>query len=61
MKVFFTKDNKVVQRETTELDIWTKRYTIRIRISGVVIVRHARPKKHKPEMVVYDESLNLTG
>lgn len=61
MRVFFTKDQKVVQRETDSLDIWTKRYSIRIRISGVTVIRNARPKKDKPARTVFNEFLNLTG
>lgn len=60
MKVFFWKNGKVVHRETDAIDIWTKRYTIRIRISGIVISRNARPKKSLPAREIYNENLNFT-
>lgn len=60
MKAFFDKQGKIVHRETDAIDIWTKRYSIRIRISGVRIIRHARPKKGLPEETIYDQHLKLT-
>ena len=60
MKVFFTKQGKVVNRETDALDIWSKRYIVRIRISGVTIIRNAKPRKDKPAKTIYNELLNLT-
>jgi hypothetical protein len=61
MRVFFDKQGKIVHRETDRMDIWTKRYTIRISIGGITIIRNARPKKNKPAITIYNEYFNLTG
>ena len=60
VKVWMWENGKVrEQKETDGIDIWTKRYTIRIRISGILIIRHARPKKNKPEKEIYNKDLRL--
>lgn len=62
MIVILSKQGNKELREfdVDSIDIHTKRYVIRIRISGVLIIRKARPKKDLPEVIKYDENLNLT-
>lgn len=61
MKVYFWKKDKVVYRETDAIDISSKRYVIRIRGSGITIIRRARPLKGKPEEIIYDKNLTITS
>jgi len=61
MRVFFWKRDKVVHRETDAMDIVTKKYVIRIRISGITLIRKARPKKNRPQRTIFDDSVDLTG
>ena len=61
MRVFLSHENKVIEaHETDAIDIWSKRYTIRIRGSGITIVRKARPKKGLPAETRYDHDYNFT-
>lgn len=61
MKIFISQNGQVVQVEDSDaIDVITKRYSVRIRISGARIIRNARPKKDLPAKVIYDEHLNLT-
>lgn len=61
MKAFFWKVGRVVNRDTDAVDLVTKKYIIRIRISGISIYRKARPKKGIPQKRVYNEDYDFTG
>lgn len=57
MKAFFWKVDRVVHRETDGVDLVSKKYVIRIRISGITIFRKREGRLKK----VYDEHFDFTG
>ena len=60
MRIFLSKGNKVIEaHETDAIDIWSKRYTIKIRMNGITITRKARPKKGLPAEDRYDHNFNF--
>jgi len=61
MRAFFCSGRSLVKAvDTDAIDIVTKRYIIRIRLGGILVIRKARPKKNLPEKVKLDKNLTLT-